>query len=513
MKMRPLNSDSLGKKGEARFAELCADAGLIANPATHDRAGWDYIIDYHSPDGEGDLDDRPAPVTIRVQVKTLWQDRDEIELRLSSAERLVKHDGPSYICVLAVDEGTLEFVGLRLIHCRGLFVERVLRKLRQAQKSGDRPNRVKLRIKPAELAASVTPDHESLRSAFAETVAVDALAYLTEKRTELRTIGYEGPAIKVSTTMAAAPDEIVDAFLGKRDLQVSSFEVSNTRFGIELPVRGAPSGPGKISIRPRPEKCSMRLVGGAEEVVLRGELYRPPAPVISATGIPRMYIKTDVLEFTLSIVSPPPLGRLNGTLTTLEGRCSKRLACGDWARLYRLVSMIGGPGLSLELTSGSVRAAPILMRAAPTDLTRAWGELAQLADSAASILSAAGHPDLRLKLSEIWEARTEIETLSAMRTAPSSVTGIQFTTENTAEVPTDDEVEALHVHTFKLGRFTILQSSRLQLSGDRIGDRVEWRSSPPVLLDIARVKSGADYRALLDRQPALQFRLQTGVRG
>ncbi|MBU1347520.1 MAG: hypothetical protein KKA16_11315 [Alphaproteobacteria bacterium] len=79
---RPINSDELGEKGEKRFAELCADARLIANASTRDRAGWDYIVDFKVEGATGRLDARPAPASARVQVKTQWADNSIIKLRL-----------------------------------------------------------------------------------------------------------------------------------------------------------------------------------------------------------------------------------------------------------------------------------------------------------------------------------------------------------------------------------------------------------------------------------------------
>ena len=39
---RRLSADELGDKGENRFAEICTDAGLIANKQHRDRTGKDF---------------------------------------------------------------------------------------------------------------------------------------------------------------------------------------------------------------------------------------------------------------------------------------------------------------------------------------------------------------------------------------------------------------------------------------------------------------------------------------
>lgn len=161
---RPLDSDTLGELGEKEFGALCARADLIANVVSRDRAGWDYTIDFRLDNERRGLDSRPAPISARVQVKTQWDDRDAIKLRLSSAEHLVKHHGPSFICVLSVD-GELHLTRMRVILCRGEIVSRVLKRLREAEARAEHPANVWITIKPSQFAEATEPHHSALRRA------------------------------------------------------------------------------------------------------------------------------------------------------------------------------------------------------------------------------------------------------------------------------------------------------------------------------------------------------------
>jgi hypothetical protein len=80
-----LNADELGKKGEARFSEICNDTKLVRNPSTdQDRTGWDYIVEFEqqAPIGNETLDSRPSRLSIHVQVKTMWDTSDRFRMRL-----------------------------------------------------------------------------------------------------------------------------------------------------------------------------------------------------------------------------------------------------------------------------------------------------------------------------------------------------------------------------------------------------------------------------------------------
>ena len=138
MSLRALSSDPLGAKGESRFQEICEDAGLICNKATRDRTGWDFIVEFQfeAPGEAYSLDNRAVPISCHVQVKTvLTTSTDRFKVRLSSAERLAKELKPAFICVLKVKG--VEFIEAYLIHIIDKPLERILKRLREAEVGKD----------------------------------------------------------------------------------------------------------------------------------------------------------------------------------------------------------------------------------------------------------------------------------------------------------------------------------------------------------------------------------------
>jgi hypothetical protein len=139
-----LNSDELGKKGEARFSEICSDAKLIRNPSTdHDRAGWDYIVEFDQqpPQGSATLDTRRSPLSCHVQVKTMWNSGDRFKMRLSAAERLAKEPKPAFVYVFKVD-ANLNFVSAHLVQMLDENLATVLKRLRREEEKGTNPSRI-----------------------------------------------------------------------------------------------------------------------------------------------------------------------------------------------------------------------------------------------------------------------------------------------------------------------------------------------------------------------------------
>src|SRR5271165_2490753 len=131
-----LNADEQGEKGQSHFREICADAKLICNESTRDRAGWDFIVEFPFAAAETvrSIDNRPAPISSHFQVKTIIEDRDEFRIRLSSAERLAREIKPTFIYILKV-RGS-EFVGALLLHVIDEVLAKILKRLRQKQAAG-----------------------------------------------------------------------------------------------------------------------------------------------------------------------------------------------------------------------------------------------------------------------------------------------------------------------------------------------------------------------------------------
>lgn len=258
-----MNSDELGEKGESRFRELCADAGLICNKADRDRAGWDFIVEFPFtvPSGQT-LDSRVAPVSCHLQVKTLLARNSRVKMRLSSAERLAKEPKPSFVYVLKVDKTSLQVTDAYLIHLFDNRLGAILKRLRSEQAQGtdaSQLNKKTLSLTPSD-SERIEPTGAVFRKALSSACGDSMSSYCQAKNDQLRKLGFDSPPIRARMQLKLAPnDDISDVFLGiKKEIPVTQFKTVTSRFGIELP--GIDCCDGKITIQPNAvDQCSITI--------------------------------------------------------------------------------------------------------------------------------------------------------------------------------------------------------------------------------------------------------------
>lgn len=265
-------SERLPIIAEQIFALLCGEAGVICNKsANDDSAGWDYII--HLPTDPTDTrpkDEQPGSESAFVQVKSTYAAPLVVQLKLSNALRMAKERQP-YFIVLVV--GGREARRIYARHFWAAEIENTLRRVRLAEVSGhrDRLNRRKLT-----LSLSDKDDHtEDLLPWIQSTIRAVRGDYREAKAAITESVGYEKDGTRISVTLKASSDEIIDWELGLRATPaVSSFKLTRERFGIELPhpriTRDA-----KISIEPNGQACLVTLVNRGEggTVTLTGKLF------------------------------------------------------------------------------------------------------------------------------------------------------------------------------------------------------------------------------------------------
>jgi Polysaccharide pyruvyl transferase len=270
-----LNADELGKKGEARFSEICSDTKLVRNPSLdHDRTGWDYIVEFEQqpPSGSETLDTRRSPLSAHVQVKTMWNKNDRFRMRLSAAERLAKEPKPAFVYVFKVNN-KLDFVSAHLVHILDDNLATILKRLRMEQAKGTKPYRINKKYISFKVSTSdrkIEPTGEALRLTISEFCGPDLNAYIDRKREQLQNLGFEPRRFQATTTFKVeSMDGFVDGLLGLRELEVTDGRAFETRFGIKLSLN-----------EPSFAKSVMRVEPGKADtciVTVRETALTPPA--------------------------------------------------------------------------------------------------------------------------------------------------------------------------------------------------------------------------------------------
>jgi hypothetical protein len=481
-----MTNDELGEKGEAHFKEICADAGLICNKADRDRAGWDFVIDFKFPDKTAStvtLEGRKAPLSCHVQLKTVLENTDAIEMRLSSAERLAKELKPSFVYVFKVDKDG-GYSSAYLIHLRGEALAAILKRLRKESVSGEKPiNKLTISMALSKYGTKIEPTGEALHKAISELCGDDMHAYANAKNEELENLGFSEHPYSMTLVMPGGWDEMVDMFLGdKPSGKVLSFDIKETRFGIERPiVRDGETA--KLEFKPKANDECVIVVRSdefPEPAVFRGEVFAPVIRSLPKEHM-RMLFKTDFFKLVWSNEK-----RKLSSLEHIEPQTPTA-----WLGYFRFL-------LALALGSGSVQVSSVNHpNSAAFDLSEPYSEIdadvcrqyIKLCELTISILKRAGVlEEPKIDMKEMSNNADRIDELHSLLNPKDGPTEVSFTSEYQEPMPESVETEMLYVRYLHLGDATIAYYATMQASAVRLDDEMRWRSQNVNLLALREIK-------------------------
>lgn len=493
---RKLNSDQLGKKGEARFPELCTDAGLIPNPATWDRKGWDFVVDWPFDD-TGPLDSRPTPFSCLVQLKTIWQGAKAVRLRLSSLEHIAKDAKPSFLFVLEVNNN-LNFVGAHVAHIEGDLLGHVLKALRQARIDGTAPNKIHMTLSLATWFAPLAPTGVAARAAFEAAIGSSMRAYAGGKQRQLLDLGFGKDRLSVTTTFEAGQEELWDAFLGLRKLENVLMKGQENRFGLAIPRPDMfPPSRGELEITLEPhDTCEIggRDTSDGREFRFRGEVYGLPAHILPPNRI-RFLIRADMFSILVDGTFGDEEVSPKITLTLEQERIAQlKLRAADWLNLHAFLAALGRNKLELFMKSTKVghplvSAVTAQFNLATVDQWSLGERIAAIADAA---LSNAGCPGTKLSLKTLVDVSKQLMLLDALMNAPASLSPLHITVTPTpgSEKPAFGEpIPSLYFGLIKLERHYLVYVATIDLVPEPDGEDIRWTGSNYSFRDIARIKA------------------------
>ena len=344
--MRKITPDELGEKGESRFKELCADVGLICNKSDRDRAGWDFIVESSFDDSAPlSLDRRNAPLSCHVQLKTILSTTKSISLKLNMAERLAKEIKPSFICVFKVDE-KLEFSDAFLIHISEDRLSAILKRLRkEGAKAKKKLSKQSISFTPLD-SERLMVSGDALLIALKASCGNDMGEYSKAKQKQLKNLGYEERRFSANMRIAV-PDkaQLMDIFFGtKKEISVSDFKATETRFGISLPEFEHPNA--KLTIQPQAiDKCTIKVRSDefASPAIFEGEVYLSPSILLP---MQRMRIESEMFSIQFDRDEG---GELRTTFHSSTN--SKICTSGSWLNYWRML-------LALQKNSGAIEICP-----------------------------------------------------------------------------------------------------------------------------------------------------------
>lgn len=232
-------ADEIGSTGEAYFDLIMTKTDLLFGKIDPDRLGKDRVIEAQLSSWEDGLpyDERSAPLSCAVQIKTVKCTTDRVSLSMSVAQRLAHGPLPAFIYIIRLDEDR-ETIETKVIHIIGEPLRRILQRLRQATKDKlENLNKSEITFAISD-AQYIGMKGRDLKEYLMGEIGLDMDIYVQRKMAE-RKEGYsEGrPKMIIWNFSKTDPSDLADITLGIRPLPLCDFKAEEARFGVALPTQ------------------------------------------------------------------------------------------------------------------------------------------------------------------------------------------------------------------------------------------------------------------------------------
>lgn len=489
---RALDSDQLGKIGEAAFEQLCIAAGLIPNNVSWDRKGWDFVVDWRHDAARTDFDSRPVLPTCLVQVKTQWNGAKSVSAPLLALEHLAKDLRPAFIFVLHVTDD-LTSAAAYLAHLRGDLLAFILKSLREVRAAKKRLSGRQVRLALDDWFTPLLVDHHAFRQSLEAAIGPSMSAYAEAKQRQLDTLGFEHGHMDVSVKLAGNRQEITDAFLGLRPIQVTGATAVETRFGIPIPMPDFPSD-GEWHFSPKSfGHCTMLIYDDPAKRPFRfkGQMYSVPKQLLPENELQNL-IRTKLFDLRFKATVPPNDGGSSSinmavTLVIDPERLRKiRVPAEEWYSLYGFLAAAQAHPVRIEMVTKKkiIPNGTFTIHQSDAD----WAAAAKFCKVAERIFEAAGWRGSKLAIEDIWQGGERLAVLDALTTNPSLVGPLTFTTIAN-EIEDGSEHAALYIDSIPFGEFSIAYAIRGQMVASVRDQEVVWESKELSLYQVRRIRS------------------------
>lgn len=407
-------------------------------------------------------------------MKTLWENSERFEMRLSSAERLAKELKPSFVYVLKIDE-KLQPVEAFLVHILGKNLGTILKRLRKEQSKGDLAvNQKKISMIAHSVGERLEPTGAALREALERLCGPDIQRYVDEKRTQIRGLGYDPFSYEAKVSMLVqSKKDFVDAFLGLCEIEVSDFRVFETRFGIKLPVNECELTSGKLRIEPTPsDKCqiTVRGVSLTPPATFEGEVIFPAIPDLEP-DLMKALIRSKFFDLNFE------QGQIN-LRTKAEEINTAAYTLDEWSSYFRLVATLAsGEGtIRIRLSKGFDLSLPIeqkLQGAIPGEADYFQNVIKDLV----SLLSLAGAPTTgRFHFKDLANQAKQIRSVKALMDGDPKLSPLTFVVNSVEGYEPIQRTQILYCNILSVGEVTLVYHAVADIVSSLENNSIRWTS-------------------------------------
>jgi hypothetical protein len=346
-----MTAEALGQLGEAELRRMAAQGGFVANAASRDILGFDYVVEIQTlvlAAPASDLESQGQRAFF--QIKATQGRPRSISIKLSNWQRMVNDPSPWFVVVFEIDEDA-QVDSIYVVHIDEHLIREGLLALRAASKP---LNTIRKRVRYHDCNRLPNSHGSELAARISSDIGRDAWAYQTAKRELFESCGYEDYPHVAEVSLPQQPrTELIQAWtriaLGHDGaLQFEGLKVFDNRFGIKKLISSASAG----TVTWTPASVRGTLV---VEVRESSEWVSAPAAIYSTSvipGFPAAAARMRVVLGPLSLEIPAPL-RSNGAPLTRQGTVTWDASAPHSVRAMALAAkvtrLMQQPGVSLTV--------------------------------------------------------------------------------------------------------------------------------------------------------------------
>lgn len=226
----------LGLMGESAFTTWCAAAGLVPNPSTVDKTGWDFIVEFPFTSGLSPLELHQSATTCMVQIKSTDNTERKLSIALSNLRRLATAQMPAFFVFIEFD-GEPQPKRAFVVHVDEKLIERTLQRIHKIEQSDGKKdlNKRTLSISYGNDNLLSEASGECLKKMMLECIGSSHSDYIAKKNALLSSSGFEDGAFQMTftTTGEESVQNLINISIGlKGEVPIASLTSTFTRFGI-----------------------------------------------------------------------------------------------------------------------------------------------------------------------------------------------------------------------------------------------------------------------------------------
>jgi hypothetical protein len=340
-------SRKVGNKGEAIFADWCADEGISAVRSSPDVNGWDYFVEFAPEiDVSCPRDHQKSLVKALVQVKATDKKRKSVPAKLSALQKLVDADMPAFIVHIAYSHNRMP-ISAMILHIGNKQTELILENVRRLENKGrvDFHNiTIYLGLDDAK---KINLAGTNIGEIIYEFIPENGEDYVVQKAMHRKTCGYDERSISAKFKLSPEinTEQYVDFMLGEiPSLPIENFEIRKKRFGIEYLKDLVVGTAGYLTVDIKPfQKAKIIAVdqSGRRRASMDLDAYGPAIPNLPK-NLRKLRFTNEFLDFDYNVSSR------KGTMA-LSIAYDKRFDVTKVSEVLKFGGIMAMPGASFEL--------------------------------------------------------------------------------------------------------------------------------------------------------------------